>query len=340
MRILLVFLLVFSTASRAVEVETDRAAALVDVQQMTEASQAQAALASVVSKKSGWSLDQINQEGVVDESFNAAILRNYYQKPPVNIAGDKMWFSVVVDENRLKSLMIANRIPVWPDNRGQVFVWVVEELEDGQLVNASSDSQAVYWLSSWFEHKGVPTQFYDYQGEDLLTFKPADVRYLNPDLIEFVQHSYDVSAVLLVFIKHQRSGFSYRYGFTQADQQTAIKNLKFIELASGLETLASDIQVAMSKDQQVFADEFSKSTVSVKVNNLMNPDQVLRLLSYLENHALIDDYHVNQYNNGQLSVMMNINVLPDTFVRFVDNEHVLEHLPLDLGHSIIFSMTE
>lgn len=324
----------------AVEVETDRAAALVDAEQMAVANQTQVALASVVSKKSGWSLDKIIRENVINESFNSAILRNYYQKPPAAFAHDKMWFSVVVDEAKLKQLMIEQRIPVWPDNRGQVFVWVVEELEDGQLVNAAPESAAFYWLSSWFKNKGVPAQFYDFQGEDLLAFQPSDVRYLNPDLIDFIQQSRDVNAVLLVFVKHQRSGFSYRYGFTKADQQTTIKNLKFIGLASGMETLTSEIQSALSQDQQVFADEFSKSTVAVKINDLMNPDQLLKLLSYFENHALIDAYHVNQYKNGQLSVMMNINVLPDTFVRFVNDEQVLEHLPLDLGHSIIFSMTE
>ncbi|MEZ5472939.1 MAG: DUF2066 domain-containing protein [Marinicella sp.] len=340
MKLLLVFLLFYCPTLLAVDVETDRAAALVDNQQMTLDEQTEMALAAVVSKKSGWSLDAIRQKNVINESFNSIILRNYYQKPPMALGNNSMWFNVVVDEIKLKDLMIEHKIPVWPDNRGQIFVWIVEESVDGELINAAPDSATFYWLDHWLKQKGVPARFYDYQDEDLLVFQPSDVRYLNPDLIDFVEQSTDVNAVLLVFVKHQRSGFSYRYGFAKTDQQASIKTLKFIELASGLETLASEIQTIMSHDQQVFADEFSQSTVSVKVNNLVNSDQVLKLLNYFDNHALIDDYHINQLKNGQLSAMMNINVLPDTFVKFVDEEQVLEHLPLDLGHSILFSMTE
>lgn len=339
MKLLIVFLL-FSSSLLAVEVETDHAAALVDSALMSTSEQTQHALASVVSKKSGWPLDKIVSEKIIDDSFNSAILRNYYQRPPSHIAKNQMWFSIVVDEEKLKQAMIEHKIPVWPDNRGQIFVWVVEEQTDGTLLNAAPSSESYYWLSKWFDNKGVPALFYDYQGEDLLTFQPSDVRFLNPDLIDFIQQSYDVSAVLLVFVKHQGTGYSYRYGLTKPEQQTSIKNLKFVTLASGLETLASEIQSAMSQDQQVFADEFNQSTVSVKVNNLINADQLLRLVNYFENHALIDNYHINQYKNGQLSVMMNINVLPDTFVRFVNDEKLLNHLPLDLGHSIIFSMAE
>lgn len=340
MKSVLILLLIVSQVSTAVEIETDRAAALVDGSQMSVKQQTQKALASVISKKSGWSLSNVLNRGIIDDSFESLILRNYYQNPPMAFANDKMWFSVVVDEDQLRNLMIEQRIPVWPDNRNSVYVWVVEEFEDGTLVNASPESEVYYWLNQWFVNKGVPAEFYDYQADDLLAFQPSDVRFMNPDLIDYIEQNHEVSATLLVFLKHTRSGYTYRYGFAKPEQQTTIKTMKFVELSSGLETLASEIQRTMSEGQQVFADEFVQSTVSVKINDLVNPDQVLLLLDYFDNHALIDGYHVNQYQNGQITVMMNINVLPDTFVRFVSNEQFIEHLPLDLGNSIIFSMAE
>lgn len=333
-------MLLLSSVVSAVEVETDRAAALLDSSQTTVAEQTQQALAAVISKKSGWTLRQIMDKGVIDSTFNQAVLRNYYQTPPVGFTDNDIWFSVVVDEAKLKSLMIERQIPVWPNNRGKIFVWMVEEPENGELVHVNQQSKAHYWFSSWLDNKGIPAEYYNFENDDLLSFQPDDVRFLNPDLIDFVQQNHDVSAVLLVFLKHSGSGYSYRYGLTKTGEQTQIMNMKFINLSSGLETLASEVQSAMSKEQQVFADEFKQSTVSVKVAHMSSPDQMLKLLNYLDNHVLVDDYHVNQYKEGQVDLTMNINVLPDTFVRFVDKEKVLAHLPLDFTHSILFSMAE
>jgi hypothetical protein len=336
------FYLVLFTCNNlsAAQVDSNHAAALVNPNELTAWQQTQLALTAVVSKKSGLTVKSLLKQNIVDESFQDAVLRNYFEQPPLGVASDLIWHSVVVDEKKINSLMLAKKIPVWPDRRGELFVWVVEELENEELVNASPQSPVYYWLKTWFSEKGIPVTFYNYQEDDLLAFQPTDVRFLNPDLVDYVAENYDNSASLLVFVKHSGSGYSYRYGWSKPDQQMVIKNLQFVDLAFGLENLASEVQENMSSGQQVFADEFSQSTVSIKVNNIDSANQILSLTSYFDNHALIENYHISQLNNHQIDVVMQIKVLPDTFVKFVTAEKVLEHLPLDLGHTIIFSMTE
>ncbi len=340
MRLIYLYLLLCTCQLAAANVVSNQAAALVNPAQLSSAEQTRNALAAVVSKKSGLPIKSILNKNLKLDDFRAAILRSYYEQPPTEFAAENMWFSVVLDEEKLKSLLLSEKIPVWPDRRGGLFVWVVEEYEGQELVNAAPDSEVYYWLTKWFEQKGIPATFYNYEANDILDFQPRDVRFLNPDLIDFVTENYESSASMFVFVSHNRNGFSYRYGLSQAGEQLVIKNLKFVDLASGLESLASDVQAYMSKDQQVFADEFSQSTVAVKVNNIENADQMLLLMNYFDNHALIDKYHINQLSNGQISAMMEINVLPDTFVKFVEKEKVINHLPLDLGRSIVFSMSE
>lgn len=340
MRRICLFLLIFASQVDAAIVVTNQASALVDPGQLSTSEQSHQAIAAVISKKSGLPLKSILSKELSDETFGSAVLRSYFEQPPVEFASNKMWFSVVVDEAKLKARMLEQQIPVWPDRRGELFVWIVEEFEDQALISSAADSEAYYWLMKWFEQKGIPASFYDYQKNDLLDFQPRDVRFLNPDLIDFVEQNYAAAVSLFVFVKHSGNGYSYRYGLSQPGENLVIKNLKFVNLSSGLESLASDVQAKMSEGQQVFADEFSQSTISVKVNNIDNADQILGLISYFDNHALIDKYHINQLNNGQLSTMMDINVLPETFVKFVSKEKVITHLPLDLGHSIIFSMSE
>jgi hypothetical protein len=324
----------------AAQVETHVAATLVDQQQTSEADRQLQALAAVVSKKSGQNARELLQQGLVDERFRQAILRSYYEDIPRHIDEPGLWYHVVVDEEVINQLMIENKIPVWPARRNEVFVWIVEELEDGTLINTPADSAVSYWLRQWFEQKGLPATFYDYQAEDLLTFQPRDVRFLNPDLIDFIAEAYQPVMSMLVFVKHSRNGLSYRVGISRADEPVQIKNLKFVTMASGMESLANLAQSLLVEGQQVFAEEFSDNTVSLLINDLKQASQLISLKAYLDQHALIDDYQIQSFSQGRLSIMANIKVLPDTFVKFVDAEQKLRHMPLDLGQSILFSVIE
>jgi len=324
----------------AEQVGSNVAATLVNQQQTTEAQRQLHALAAVVSKKSGLSVSQLLDEGLVDDSFAQSVLRSYYEDLPRHIDTEQLWYNVVVDEEQINQLMIDRKIPVWPERRGQLFVWMAEETEDGVLVNAADESAAVYWLRQWFMNKGLPATFYDYQAEDLLSFQPRDVRFLNPDLIDFIQQNYQPEMILLVFVKHSRNGLSYRVGISRDEQPVQIKNLKFVSMSSGMESLANLVQSMMVEGQQVFAEEFSEHTVSLMVNDLLNAEQLIRLKKYLDQHALIDEYQIQSLRQGRLSLVAKIKVLPETFIRFVDGEQVLQHLPLDLGQSLLFSMVE
>ena len=339
MKIILLTILLNVSWVYAADVDTSYAAALVD-KQMSGWELTQKALAAVVSKKSGQATNNVINQGLIDDSFKPIVLRSYYEQIPAEYDKKHIWFNVVVDEAQLKSLMLDRKIPIWPSRRGEVFIWMVEELESGELVNSTQASEAYYWLNKWLIEKGVPTNFYNFEAEDLLTFKTEDVRYLNPDLIDYVTETYDAAISLFVFVKHSRTGYSYRYGLVKNQQPTTIKNLKFVDLSTGLNTLAEDVQLSMSDGQQVFAEEFSQNTISVKVTNLVRPDEVLDLFNYLDNHALIDNYQASHFKNGQLDLAIEIKVLPDTFVKFVEKENVLTHLPLDLGNSILFSVVK
>lgn len=324
----------------AEQVGNNVAAALVDQQQTTEAQRQLSALAAVVSKKSGLPLKKLLDEGLVDQSFAQAILRSYYEDIPRTIDTNQLWYNVVVDEEQINQLMIDRQIPVWPERRGQLFVWVVEETEDGVLINAAEQSPAVYWLQQWFRQKGLPATFYNYQADDLLSFQPRDVRFLNPDLIDYIHQNHQPEIALLVFVKHSRNGLSYRVGISRDEQPVQIKNLKFVSMSSGMESLANLVQSMMVEGQQVFAEEFSDHTVSLMINDLSNAEQLFALKKYLNQHALIDEYQIQSLQQGRVNVVARIKVFPDTFVRFVDAEQVLQHMPLDIGQSLLFKMVE
>lgn len=324
----------------AATVDTNHSAVLVNPGELTEWQQNQQALGALLRKKSGLSDDNISARYVVDESYRSAILRSYYEQIPNQTGAEKQWFNLVVDDKKMHQLMLSQKIPIWPDRRGTVYVWVVEEFETQPLVHASDDSEAVYWLKKWFDVLGVPTRFYDAQAEDLLTFKPQDVRFLNPDLIDYIQADDEIHMTLLVFIKHASNGFSYRFGLAEAEKPVVIKNLQFLDLAAGMKSLAGYVQNIMADGQRLLADEFSDNTVAVTINDISDANNILRLLSYLDQHALVDAYQVNQLKAKQMRLMMRIKVLPETFIKFVENEGLLMHQPLDLGRSLWFKWVQ
>jgi hypothetical protein len=340
MKSLLLILCGLSFCLSAATVDTNHSAVLVKPGELTEWQQNQLALRALLSKKSGLSDENISASYVVDESFKPAVLRSYYEQVPKYKGVEKQWFNLVVDENKIHQLMLSQRIPIWPDRRGTVYVWVVEEYGAQPLVHASDDSEAVYWLKKWFDVLGVPTRFYDAQAEDLLTFKPQDVRFLNPDLIDYIQADDEINMTLLVFIKHASNGFSYRFGLAEADKPVVIKNLQFLDLAAGMKSLVSFVQHVMADGQRLFADEFNDNTIAVTINDINDANNVLKLLNYLDQHALIDAYQVNQLKAKQMRMMMRIKVLPETFIKFVENEGLLLHQPLDLGRSLLFKWVQ
>ena len=322
--------------SLAATVDTNQSAALVRADAMAQEDPSEAAFYSVLSKRSGIGSRELRNQFPLTDGHRSAVLRSYIESVPPTIEANAQWHHLIVDDNKIHQYMLNQDIPVWPDRRGQLFVWVVEELPDQTLVSSAPEAAVVYWLKKWFDVLGIPVQFYDPNAEDLLLFQPEDVRFLNPDLIDFVHADETHAAVLLVFVQHTRSGYSYRFGLAQPEQPTMIKNLQFVDLAGGMKTLATAVQAVMAEGQRLYADEFHASTIAVAINDLLDADHMLRLLSYLDRHALVDAYQVNQLHANQLQVMMRIKVLPDTFIDYVNKEGLLAHVPLDLGQTILF----
>lgn len=340
MKSLILILITCSFNLLATTVDTNHSAALINPANQSDWDAMKQGLLSVLSKKSGLDSNKIDSKYSVDESFKPLVLRNYFENVPANYKKGMQWFNLVVNEEKVHQIMLDQGIPIWPDRRGKLFVWVVEEIEDQSLVSASAQSEAVYWLNKWFETMGVPTEFYDSTTQDLLAFQPRDVRYLNPDLIDFIQMNHEVSAVLMVFINHTGSGYSYRFGLAQTDKQIIIKNLKFVDLAFGLKSMAMTVQQIMAEGKRLYADEFNPSTVSITVKDLNEANQMLKLFSYLDQHALIDQYQASHLKSNRLQLMLSLKVLPDTFVKFVESEGLMEHVPLDLGQSILFNWVQ
>ncbi len=315
----------------------NHAAALVDQQNPRDNAQIMAALTAVVSKKTGLSEQTIREQGWLDETFKNVVLRHYYEQLPSYTNRKGFWFHVVTDGRQLNQMLIDRNIPLWPPNRPQLFVWMVEEQADGVLSHAVEDSVGRYWLDKWLSNKGIAYQFYNPMDADLLQFKPEDVSYLNPDLVDRVFQDYQPDQVLLVKLRDYGSGQSYRAGlFESPESEVHIENRQFVNMANGFDLLATSIQQRLADGHRIDAAEFGAFTLAIIVNDINGAASILQLWQYLQNQPLIKDFHATAYGQNSVQLQLNTRVDRDAFIKVLSKDGLLQHMPLGMANKTVF----
>ncbi len=336
-KLIFIYFLVLSVTASAEGVNVLQAGTLVATQDVKAEGVLRQATEALVSKNTGLSVEYLQNNGVITADFSSVILHHYFEQSISRNAAKPYWLRVVADENKLMETLAAHELPIWPKRRAPVYVWLVSETQDGVIQHEPNGSTAHYWLSQWLENKGVPAVFHQVSEEDLLDFAPEDVKNLNPDLIDYVHQVQQQKQLLLVYLKDTGRGYSYRMAVAVEGQELVMKHRQFVDLSTGFSYLSEFIQSHQAADRQIFANEMAKRTVSVQINNIVNADQMNVVVNYLNGQTLIDHWQVTALKNQVLTLRLEISVLPETFVRFVDNESVLTYLPLDAAQHLIFS---
>lgn len=83
----------------------------------------------------------------------------------------------------------------------------------------------------------------------------------------------------------------------------------------------------MATGRQVFANELFDQTLSISVGNIQNADQLLTILNYFDHQPLIGSYQVTALQRSELEVRMEVSVITETLIRFLENDGLLTHLP-------------
>ncbi len=333
--LLLCFLAIGSVSAE--EVDVSQAAALVSTQNIKAEGVIRQALEALVSKNTGLSVDYLNDNSLVTDDFSEVILRHYFVQSKDQLSGQPYWLYIVADEDKLSAKLAEHELPFWPKRRSLLYVWLVSENEVGILQHEPVDSIFHYWLSEWLKNKGIPTIFHQVSEDDLLDFAAEDVKNLNPDLIDYVHQVQQQDSLLLVYLKDTGRGFSYRMGLAVEGQDIIIKHRQFVDLSKGFEYLSDFVQSHEAASQQVFANEVTDSTVTIRVNHIDNADRLLTVLNYFDAHSLVTSWQVLTLNNNQIDLQLKLAVVPDAFSKIVDREHVLKYLPLGDVDRLIFS---
>lgn len=320
-------------------VDSNHSAALVDPVNTSDVEKTVRAIEAVISKKSGLSLAEVKQRYQHDSANNALVVRQYREDVPANMKQNQQWFHAIVDKQKMTKMMLAQGFPIWPERRAPMFVMVVAETEQQPLAYVNADADIRYWLEKWFAVLGLPAEFYNALEDDLLSFMPSDVRYLEPDLIDYIRSENEVEHVLLVFVSQTSRGYGFRIGLSKPDQPLVIKNLQFVNLGLGMQSLATTVQGELSAGQQIAADEFVPGTVALRVTDVADANQMLNLTNYFDQQPLVEAYQVNAYRAKRLDVMLRIRVKPETFISAAEQSGLLQYVPVnELGQVMVFKM--
>ncbi len=289
------------------------------------------AFINLLSKYTGMSAADLSQKQVLDDAaLNRHVFR-FYQEAVPGSDQSRVWHHITVDPAYVESLAERYFLPLWPLEREPVMIIMVEEsVNSGEgLVFSEADSMAMYWLEKWLQALGVPHRFLLHSDiREHLEYAPDKIKNLALDAVDYVRENDLSSHVLMVYVQNQGSGYSYRMGLSSHDQAMQINHRQFIQLSDGLQFLAQQVQSALASNNQIFANEIEEHTIPVRVSEINGYDDLSRLLNYLSRHSLIETQEIQSYSDHSVDLTLTIDVIPDAFLRFMSNEHVLDYQPL------------
>lgn len=121
-------------------------------------------------------------------------------------AGSNIALDVAFFQPQLQALLDAAGIPVWPANRADTLLWIVEQDVSGQRSLLAGDSTVVQALRAEAAQRAMPliTPILDLQ--DRLALRPEILWELQPDAIRGASARYGTDSVLVLRILHLVSG--------------------------------------------------------------------------------------------------------------------------------------
>lgn len=222
-------------------------------------------------------------------------------------AGSREVIEIVVNfyETEIQRLLDENNIPVWPGNRPETLVWVVEQDELGDRVMlGSSDlagSELLGRMREIADGRGLPLLFPLVDLEDQLRLNANRLWDMDEAAILNASRRYQAESILAIRIYRSLSG------------EVAAKSLYFFrenvftyeqfELTE-TEFLQGSINLATSELSQYYAVLLSGTddsvTVSMRVDGIDSPSDYAALLEYLNTLEGVSSFQLNQVDQESL----------------------------------------
>ncbi len=184
-------------------------------------------------------------------------------------------------------------LPIWPNNRPSVLVWLVVESESGEryFVNDADQSGVYDKLVQAADNRGLPlvTPLLDLQ--DQMEIDEDDVWGLYHNMIRGASSRYQVDVVLVGRLKQRASG-SWHGTWMMLDDDTMVYEGTTDNVDGAMAFAIDRIADGFAKLYAIVPSADGDSTVLMQVDNITNFVDYVGVTSYLGRLAPVRDYVV------------------------------------------------
>lgn len=208
-------------------------------------------------------------------------------------AGTGVALEVSFFQSQLQSLLESAGIPVWPANRPDTLLWIVEQDASGQRTLADNSSPLVSELRAHAAERAMPLISPILDLQDRLALRPDQLWSLDAAAISGASARYGTDSVLVLRIMHLVSGDVIARA--EHHLRGLVRELDALE-APLQPFLADSIDLAareLAANYGVFVSGVENSTqVSLQVQGIDSIDDYAGVLRYLEGLAVVKGVQV------------------------------------------------
>ena len=262
------------------------------------------------------------------------LLRYSYQSTDetITILGDTRSarrLSMQFSPASIQRLFKTARLPIWPDTRPEVLLWVSN---GGALLDA--EAAEIFAVKAAADIRGLPISAPLLDLTDRQQLPPARIRALDETSIRNASSRYDLDAVLAGRVSSTGSGSApWRANFILLDDAG---RQYFRAAAATLEQATRQIidqatDYLAGKESIVVTDGSFAPSVNIVVNNIQGFEAYAGLVTYLKTLPVVASVMVSQVDGSSVKLALSYNGTADKLLSTLSGSEVLEALPLVVG---------
>ncbi len=226
----------------------------------------------------------------------------------------------------IQRLLKTAQLPVWPEVRPEVLIWVASDRQGKRLL--SSDSKEVNTLKEAASRRGIPVSTPLLDLADRQALSASRLWAMDESAIRNASARYGLQGVLAGrFVAVSGSSWQGRFILLHKSQRLYFTATNTTPALVAQDIINQTANYFSGLDAIVVNDAQTAPSVTITVANIHRFDQYASLMNYLNELPVIAGVIVNLVDDGTLTLELSYNGSADKLMSVLSNSQFLQEVP-------------